>query len=99
MTDDQNVQPLQPQGDPGPDESGFLVVRLKTPAPAGASLLAGRPAALAIGVCGFAFTVFAMYVAMIPPEPDQAAIFLVKVVGGAAFCVALGGLIYWRGRR
>jgi len=77
----------------------FLVVRLKTPAPAGASLLAGRPAALAIGVCGFAFTVFAMYVAMIPPEPDQAAIFLVKVVGGAAFCVALGGLISWRGRR
>jgi glutamate:GABA antiporter len=77
----------------------FLVVRLKTPAPAGASLLAGRPAALAIGLCGFAFTVFAMCVAMIPPEPDQAALFLGKVVGGAAFCVALGGLIYWRGRR
>ena len=77
----------------------FLVVRLKTPAPAGASLLAGRPAALVIGVCGFAFTVFAMYVAMIPPEPDQAAVFLLKVVGGAAFCIALGGLIYWRGRR
>ena len=27
------------------------------------------------------------------------ALFLLKVVGGAAFCVALGGLIYWRGRR
>jgi hypothetical protein len=40
-----------------------------------------------------------MCVAMIPPEPDQAAVFLMKVVGGAAFCVALGGLIYWRGRR
>jgi amino acid transporter len=77
----------------------FLVVRLKTPVPAGASLLAGRPAALAIGLCGFAFTAFAMFVAMIPPEPDQAAIFLLKVVGGAAFCVALGGIIYWRGRR
>jgi amino acid transporter len=77
----------------------FLVVRLKTPVPAGASLLARRPAALAIGLCGFAFTVFAMGVAMIPPEPDQATVFLIKVVGGAAFCVALGGLIYWRGRR
>jgi glutamate:GABA antiporter len=77
----------------------YLVVRLKTPVPAGASVLAGRPAALVIGVCGFAFTLFAMYMAMIPPEPDQAATFLLKVVGGAAFCVALGGVIYWRGRR
>jgi hypothetical protein len=74
-------------------------VRLKTPVPAGASLLAGRPAALAIGLCGFAFTAFAMFVAMIPPEPAHATIFLLKVVGGAAFCVALGGIIYWRGRR
>jgi amino acid transporter len=77
----------------------FLVVRLKSPAPAGSPVLAGKPAALAIGLCGFLFTLFAMYVAMIPPEPDQAGLFLLKVVGGAAFCVALGGLIYWRGRR
>jgi amino acid transporter len=77
----------------------FLVVRLKTPVPAGASVLAGRPAALVIGLCGLVFTLFAMYMAMIPPEPDQATVFLLKVVGGAAFCVALGGVIYWRGRR
>ena len=77
----------------------FLLVRLKTPVPAGASLLAGRPAALVIGLCGFLFTLFAMYMAMIPPEPDQAGVFLLKVVGGALSCVALGGLIYWRGRR
>jgi hypothetical protein len=40
-----------------------------------------------------------MYVAMIPPDPNEAGIFLLKVVGGAASCVALGGVIYWRGRR
>jgi len=77
----------------------FLVVRLRAPVPAGAGFLAGRPAALAIGLSGFTFTAFAMYMAMIPPEPDQAGIFLLKVVGGALSCVALGGLIYWRGRR
>jgi len=77
----------------------FLVVRLREPVPAGAGFLAGRPAALAIGLSGFTFTAFAMYMAMIPPEPDQAGIFLLKVVGGALSCVALGGLIYWRGRR
>src|SRR5690348_12331393 len=66
----------------------FLLVRLKTPVPAGASLLAGRPAALVIGLCGLVFTLFAMYMATIPPEPDQAAVFLLKVVGGAVFCVA-----------
>jgi amino acid transporter len=77
----------------------FMVVRLKEPVAAGSPFLAGRAAALAIGLCGFVFTAFAMYVAMIPPEPDQAGIFLLKVLGGALSCVALGGLIYWRGRR
>ena len=77
----------------------FLMVRLREPVAPGASLLAGRPAAVVIGLCGFLFTVFAMIMAMIPPEADQAGIFLLKVVGGAAFCVVLGGIIYWRGRR
>ncbi len=77
----------------------FLVVRLKERAPAGSSFLAGRPAALMIGLAGFVFTLFAMGMAMIPPEHDEAGLFLLKVVGGAAFCVALGGLIYWKGRR
>jgi len=77
----------------------FLMVRLREPVAPGAAPLAGRPAALVIGLCGFLFTVFAMIMAMIPPEADQAGIFLLKVVGGAGFFVALGGLIYWRGRR
>jgi amino acid transporter len=77
----------------------FLVVRLRTPDRPGAPLLAGRPAALAIGLCGFVFTLFAMGMAMIPPEHDNAVTFLLKVVGGAGFCVLLGLGIYWRGRR
>jgi amino acid transporter len=77
----------------------FMVVRLKGPVSAGTGFLAGRTAALVIGLSGFTFTAFAMYMAMIPPEPDQAGVFLLKVVGGALSCVALGGLIYWRGKR
>jgi amino acid transporter len=78
--------------------ASFLVVRLREPAVA-AGLLASRPAAAAIGLCGLVFTLFAMGVAMVPPEHDQELLFLAKVVGGAGFFVALGGLIYWRGRR
>ena len=77
----------------------FLRARMREPAPAGAAILAGRPAALAIGVCGFAFTLFAMGIAMVPPESHEAGLFLTKVVGGAGLCVAIGGVIYWRGRR
>jgi glutamate:GABA antiporter len=76
----------------------FLTVRLKAPVPPGASFLGRRPAAVAIGLCGFLFTLFAMGMAMIPPEHDHAATFLLKVVGGAAACVLLGMAIYWHGR-
>jgi glutamate:GABA antiporter len=79
--------------------ASFLIVRLREPAGTRAGLLASRPAAAAIGLCGLVFTLFAMGVAMVPPEHDQELLFLAKVVGGAGFFVALGGLIYWRGRR
>jgi len=78
--------------------ASFLVVRLREPAGT-PGVLASRPAATAIGLCGLVFTLFAMGVAMVPPEHDQELLFLAKVVGGAGFFVALGGLIYWRGRR
>jgi len=76
----------------------FLVARLRE-SPPSASVLGGRPAALVIGVCGFAFTLFAMIIASVPPDSHEAGLFLVKVLGGAGLCVAAGGLIYWRGRR
>jgi hypothetical protein len=66
---------------------------------AGGPVLSGRPAALVIGVCGFAFTLFAMIIASIPPDSHEAGVFLAKVLGGAGVCVAAGGVIYWLGRR
>ena len=52
-----------------------------------------------IGACGFAFTLFAMVIATIPPDSHEAGLFLLKVLGGAGLCVAAGGVIYWVGRR
>jgi amino acid transporter len=76
----------------------FLVARMRETGTA-AGLLGGRAAAMVIGICGFLFTLFAMGIAMVPPEAHEAGLFLLKVVGGAGFCVAIGGAIYWRGRR
>jgi amino acid transporter len=60
----------------------------------------GKAAGVAIGTSGLLLTLFAMIIATIPP-PDTTDpwLFRVKVVGGAALFVALGGLVYWRGRR
>jgi amino acid transporter len=70
----------------------FLVVRMKEPV--------GRPAALVIGLCGLALTLFAMLIATVPPSgTTEPWLFRLKVIGGAAFFVAIGGVIYWRGRR
>ena len=78
----------------------FLVVRLREPAPAGARLLGGRPAGAVIGLCGLGLTLFAMYVATVPPSDTvEKGLFELKVIGGAAFFVVLGLIIYWRGRR
>jgi hypothetical protein len=41
-----------------------------------------------------------MKIATVPPSgTTDPLIFQLKVVGGAAFFVVVGGLIYWRGRR
>jgi glutamate:GABA antiporter len=78
----------------------YLVVRLKEPTLPGGSILAGKPAGVVIGVCGLALTLFAMLIATVPPSgTTDPWLFRLKVIGGAAFCVAIGGVIYWRGRR
>jgi amino acid transporter len=78
----------------------FLVIRLKEPAGAATGPLAGRAAGAAIGLCGLGLTLFAMFVATVPPaDTSDVGMFELKVVGGAAFFVVLGLVIYWRGRR
>jgi hypothetical protein len=52
-----------------------------------------------IGASGFLLTVLAMIVASIPPsDTAQPWLFRVKVIGGAALFVVLGGVVYWRAR-
>ncbi|HJQ21486.1 MAG TPA: APC family permease [Gemmatimonadaceae bacterium] len=50
-----------------------------------------------VGACGTLVTVFAMVIATIPPSGDaHRTLFFVKVVGGAALFIAIGGGLYWR---
>ena len=52
---------------------------------------------LVVGGCGILVTLFAMVIATIPPsDTAHPALFFVKVVGGAAFFIAIGGFLYWR---
>lgn len=52
-----------------------------------------------IGIAGLLVTLFAMGVAMVPAGGTSPLGFELKVVGGALAFVALGEVIYWRGRR
>lgn len=78
----------------------YLVVRLREAAAAPMAGRGGKLSALAVGLSGFLLTSGAMLVATIPPSdtPDPW-IFRLKVIGGAALFVFLGGGVYWRGRR
>jgi glutamate:GABA antiporter len=78
----------------------YLVVRSRESGAVGGRILASRPAGFLIGVSGLALTLFAMFIATWPPSDTALPwLFRVKVIGGAAFFVVLGLLIYWRGRR
>jgi amino acid transporter len=78
----------------------YLVVRSREPRAVGGRILASRPAGLLIGGSGLALTLFAMFIATWPPSNTaEPWLFRVKVIGGAAFFVVLGLLIFWRGRR
>ncbi len=59
----------------------------------------GKVGAWAIGLSGLAITIFAMIVATIPPPGSENPwLFRIKVMGGAAGFVLLGGGIYWLAR-
>jgi amino acid transporter len=60
----------------------------------------GRMKRLVLGVSGLGVTVFAMIVAGVPPSDSaDRGLFVLKVVGGATAFLALGGVLYVRGRR
>jgi glutamate:GABA antiporter len=78
----------------------YVVVRLKEPSDEPAPWHGGRIASALVGLAGLLLTLGAMVVATIPPTdtPDPWT-FRLKVIGGAALFVVIGGLVYWRGRR
>jgi glutamate:GABA antiporter len=76
----------------------YLVVRLKEPELHTAR--GGRAGAWLVGLSGLLLTLGAMLVATVPPsDTADPWLFRLKVIGGAALFVLLGGVIYWRGRR
>jgi len=78
----------------------YVIVRLREPLPGSGSWRRGKATALAVGASGLLLTTLAMIVASIPPsDTAEPWLFRLKVIGGAALFVALGGLVYWRRRR
>jgi amino acid transporter len=78
----------------------YLVVRSKETVPESQSWYRGKAAGIVIGWAGLLLTLGAMIVATIPPsDTAQPWLFRLKVIGGAAAFVALGGVVYWRGRK
>jgi amino acid transporter len=76
----------------------YLVVRLKEPELQSAR--GGTAGAWLVGLSGLLLTLGAMLVATIPPtDTAEPWLFRLKVIGGAALFVFLGGAVYWRGRR
>ena len=74
--------------------ASLIVLRRREPEPG-----RGLGGAIAIGGCGMAVTLFAMVIATIPPTGTaHPVLFFVKVVGGAAFFIGLGGALYLRRR-
>jgi hypothetical protein len=59
----------------------------------------GKPVAIVMGVLGFLTTAVSMVLAALPPEDAKNAPLAVgKVIGGTLLLVAVGSLLYARGR-
>ena len=77
----------------------FLRLRRVDAAPDTVRVPGGAIGARATGVSGLIVTLLAMAIAMVPPDGEtDPLLFELKVVGGALTFVALGGVVYWRGR-
>jgi glutamate:GABA antiporter len=76
----------------------YLIVRLRTPAVGTESFWNGKAAGALVGSAGLLLTMLAMTVATIPPSDTEPWTFRMKVIGGAALFIGLGGVVYWRAR-
>jgi amino acid transporter len=77
----------------------YVIVRVREPLLGSDSWRRGRGVAVLVGSSGFLLTMLAMIVASIPPsDTAEPWLFRVKVIGGAALFVLLGGAVYWRAR-
>jgi hypothetical protein len=78
----------------------YLVVRSKETVTEPQAWYAGRIGGWLTGIGGLLLTLAAMLVATIPPsDTAEPWLFRLKVIGGAALFVLLGGVVFWRGRR
>ena len=78
----------------------YLLVRARETSSEARPWYESKIAAGIVGLSGFLLTLGAMVVATVPPsDTADPWIFRLKVIGGAALFVAIGGLVYWRGRR
>jgi len=78
----------------------YLVVRSKETVAEPQPWYGGKIAGVVIGFGGLLLTLGAMIVATIPPtDTVDPWMFRLKVIGGAALFVLLGGVVFWRGRR
>jgi glutamate:GABA antiporter len=78
----------------------YLVVRSKETSTGAEPWYAGSVGGWLTGIGGLFLTLAAMIVATIPPsDTAEPWMFRLKVIGGAALFVLLGGVVFWRGRR
>src|SRR5215211_8645387 len=74
----------------------YLIIRLREPSAPAEPPWKGKGAGTLVGLAGLLLTVLAMTVATVPPSDTSPLVFRLKVIGGAALFVALGGVVYWR---
>jgi amino acid transporter len=76
----------------------YVITRWRDPSTAAESWWKGKGAGTLIGLAGLLLTLLAMTVATIPPSDTEPWLFRLKVIGGAALFIGLGGVVYWRAR-